>query len=47
MRVPIKTSSQTEMIDVTAQVQLKVAESKMENGICMVFVPHTNGRGDH
>ena len=41
MRLPIKTNSQTEMIDVTAQVQKQVTDSGMKNGLCMVFVPHT------
>jgi secondary thiamine-phosphate synthase enzyme len=41
IRLPVKTNSQTEMIDVTAQVQDQVTESGISDGLCMVFVPHT------
>ncbi|PID40475.1 MAG: hypothetical protein CR984_03015 [Proteobacteria bacterium] len=40
-RLTIKTSAQTEMIDVTALVRKQVADSGMDNGLCMLFVPHT------
>ena len=40
-RLPIKTNSQTEMIDVTALVQAQVSESGISEGLCVVFVPHT------
>ncbi|WP_319521373.1 secondary thiamine-phosphate synthase enzyme YjbQ [uncultured Desulfosarcina sp.] len=40
-RLPVKTNSQTEMIDVTALVQDQVTESGISDGLCMVFVPHT------
>jgi secondary thiamine-phosphate synthase enzyme len=41
VRLPVKTHSQTEMIDVTALVRQQVTESGMDAGLCMVFVPHT------
>jgi secondary thiamine-phosphate synthase enzyme len=41
VRLPIKTNSRTEMIDVTALVQDQVTESGISDGLCMVFVPHT------
>lgn len=41
MRLTVKTHAQTEMIDVTALVQRQVTESGMDNGLCLVFVPHT------
>jgi len=41
IRLSIKTNAQTEMIDVTAMVKKQVTENDMENGICVVFVPHT------
>lgn len=41
MRIPIKTHARTEMIDITKSVQQQVTDSGMENGLCMVFVPHT------
>lgn len=37
----VKTSQQTEFVDITDQVQAAVSESGMKNGLCMVFVPHT------
>ncbi len=41
MRLNVKTHAQTEMIDVTALVQQQVADSGVQSGLCMVFVPHT------
>jgi secondary thiamine-phosphate synthase enzyme len=41
MRLSVKTHAQTEMIDVTSQIQQEVAHSGMTDGLCMVFVPHT------
>ena len=29
------------MIDITARVQTAVSESKVKDGLCLVFVPHT------
>jgi secondary thiamine-phosphate synthase enzyme len=40
-RLSIKTNAQTEMIDVTALVANEVSTSKLQAGLCMVFVPHT------
>ena len=37
----VKTSQRTEMLDITHQIQKAVADSKVRNGICCVFVPHT------
>jgi secondary thiamine-phosphate synthase enzyme len=37
----VKTSSRTEMIDITRLVQEAVRKSEVEEGICMIFVPHT------
>ena len=39
--LPVKTDSQTGMIDVTALVQEQVTESGISDGLCVVFVPHT------
>lgn len=41
MRLSVKTHAQTEMINVTKEIQKQVTDSGMENGLCMVFVPHT------
>jgi secondary thiamine-phosphate synthase enzyme len=37
----VKTDQHTAMIDITRQVQEIVSESKVRQGLCMVFVPHT------
>jgi len=37
----IKTNAQTEILDITAQVQNAVDESGITEGLCCVFVPHT------
>ena len=37
----IKTNSRFEMIDITNRVSAIVRDSKVRNGICYVFVPHT------
>jgi secondary thiamine-phosphate synthase enzyme len=37
----ITTSKRNEFIDITGEIQKCVAESKVQNGICVVFVPHT------
>lgn len=41
MRLFVKTHAQTEMVDVTALVQQQVTESDIQDGLCVVFVPHT------
>ena len=37
----VKTRSQTELIDITSEIQELVRISGIDNGICMLFVPHT------
>ncbi|MFA4910481.1 MAG: secondary thiamine-phosphate synthase enzyme YjbQ [Desulfobacteria bacterium] len=37
----VKTAQRTEMLDITRQIQKAVTESKVRDGICCVFVPHT------
>lgn len=37
----VKTDQHTAMIDITRQVQQIVNESKVRQGLCVVFVPHT------
>ena len=39
--ITIKTNIQTQILDITAQVQKVVGESGIEEGLCCVFVPHT------
>lgn len=37
----LRTKSQKQFINITREVQSAVAESGVENGICVVYVPHT------
>lgn len=37
----VKTGQQCAMIDITREVQNKVKESGVREGICVVFIPHT------
>lgn len=39
--ISIKTSRRNELIDITQQVQDFVSASKLNEGICLIFVPHT------
>ena len=41
MILSVQTRSKTEFIDITSQIQGKVKETGVENGCCMVYVPHT------
>lgn len=40
-RVPLSTHSRIELVDITSQVEKVVREEKMEEGVCVVYVPHT------
>ena len=37
----VKTSTQTEFMDVTRSVQEAVKKTGVEDGICIIFIPHT------
>lgn len=37
----VKTDMQTQLIDMTSQVQKVVSESGVKEGICVIFIPHT------
>jgi secondary thiamine-phosphate synthase enzyme len=37
----VRTSTQIEFIDITQLVQEAVEKTRIENGICVVFIPHT------
>jgi len=39
--IKVKTSTRTELIDITSQVKKIVDESGIKNGICYIYVPHT------
>lgn len=36
-----KTRNRTELIDITSDVRAAVQSSKVTNGLCMLYVPHT------
>jgi len=40
-RLSIRTHSRSELMDITSLVKDIVHRSKIENGVCYVFVPHT------
>ena len=37
----IRTTSHTQMINITAKVQQAVTESGVKDGLCIIFIPHT------
>jgi len=39
--ISIRTDRRTEMIDITGRIQAEVQESRLQEGMCLVFVPHT------
>ena len=41
MVLTVNTRSQTELVDITAEVGRMVAKSGVQQGLCMVYVPHT------
>ena len=40
-KINIKSSKQGELIDITGQLQQAASKSKIKDGSCVVFVPHT------
>ena len=40
-RISIRTNSRVELIDITDRVQAIVTKSKIKDGVCLVFCPHT------
>ncbi|MDH3928753.1 MAG: secondary thiamine-phosphate synthase enzyme YjbQ [Deltaproteobacteria bacterium] len=43
MILSVKTSSHTELIDITSKIAKLVKESGVTEGLCMLYVPHTTG----
>ncbi len=43
MILTVKTRSRTEFVDITAEVREVVRSSGVEDGLCMLYVPHTTG----
>jgi secondary thiamine-phosphate synthase enzyme len=41
MNLSVKTQSQTELVDITAQVRGALANTGVREGLCLVSVPHT------
>jgi secondary thiamine-phosphate synthase enzyme len=39
--ITVKTSSRTEMVDITSAVQKEISHAGVEDGMCVVYVPHT------
>lgn len=39
--VEVRTSSRTELVDITAKVEKAVKSSGIRDGICLVYTPHT------
>jgi secondary thiamine-phosphate synthase enzyme len=39
--IQVKTSTKTECIDITGSVQEAVKKTGVEDGICIIFIPHT------
>ena len=40
-QLTVKTQSQTEMIDITRQVQKSIETAGLQDGLCVLYVPHT------
>jgi len=41
MQLTIKTSARTEFVDVTARIQEVIESQGIQQGVCLVYVPHT------
>ncbi|MDY7036161.1 MAG: secondary thiamine-phosphate synthase enzyme YjbQ [Thermodesulfobacteriota bacterium] len=39
--INVKTRTRNELVDITSSVQKEVSKIRPENGICIIFVPHT------
>ena len=39
--IPVRTSTTTELINITRYINDAVQETGVRNGLCMIFVPHT------
>jgi len=40
-KIVVKTHSKVEMVDVTSEVARVVQKSRLKDGLCVVFIPHT------
>jgi len=41
MVLTVKTRNETELVDITADLNRKVAQSGVREGLCLLYVPHT------
>jgi secondary thiamine-phosphate synthase enzyme len=41
MILSVKTRNRTELVDITSEVHQLVKKSKVETGLCLLYVPHT------
>jgi len=39
--IPLRTGSRIEMVDITSSVQREISKAEAQDGICVVYVPHT------
>lgn len=39
--IPVQTSGSNEFVNISAQVKKITADSGIENGLCVIYVPHT------
>ena len=39
--ISVRTSKRNELVNITSQVEEIVSESKVKNGLCIVYCPHT------
>ena len=39
--ISVKTSSRIEMLDITSQIRSAISKSDLQEGVCMVYCPHT------
>ncbi len=40
-KISVKTGSRNEMVDITSLVQKEISNAGVEDGVCVVYVPHT------
>ncbi|MFC1510404.1 secondary thiamine-phosphate synthase enzyme YjbQ [Candidatus Omnitrophota bacterium] len=43
LKIPLKTKARQEIVDITALLQKIVREEKFDDGVCVVYSPHTTG----
>lgn len=41
MKFTLKTDERSQMIDISSDIQRYITDSKIKNGLCFVFIPHT------